>query len=459
MMIRYSCLLLLAWLINFCGCSEPHKTTNQAGQPVYEDVPYLQDYAVKFYTAKEDGNLMNCYTDRNQVIQILTSKGLFRPDNGSLQHPGTIEPDRTYRPMAGKAITDMTLYQDQFVYLDGRAILSNAWAGKLYSRHDLSRACLLCPGKDFGFLISDGNMLAYQKDNHTLWQEKVDGQKILDIRYDDDGDEFIILAEKTVYRYSATKNKLESLYDGGPFTCFDLSEDGRHIILGSMNGYRLLDRKGASVGEIQQRLPWPELTAVKEIDGRRWFGSTRGAFMQRDDGRFNYYFGERWLPGAQVIHIARGPDHSILILTDGGLGQICFRQMTLEDKALFYEQQVRQRQIRYGINSNVTRLTGHDLSSAENFSADSDNLWTAMYLGSQLFRYLVTGSTKARQNCYEAFEAMERLHTINDIRGLFGRSFERRGYQTFRREFRDYVNDFWYDGYQGGVGLARFSQQ
>ena len=73
-MIKYSCLLLLAWLINFCGCSEPHKTTNQAGQPVYEDVPYLQDYAVKFYAAKEDGNLMNCYTDRNQVIQILTSK-------------------------------------------------------------------------------------------------------------------------------------------------------------------------------------------------------------------------------------------------------------------------------------------------------------------------------------------------------------------------------------------------
>jgi hypothetical protein len=74
-----------------------------------------------------------------------------------------------------------------------------------------------------------------------------------------------------------------------------------------------------------------------------------------------------------------------------------------------------------------------------------------MYLGSQLFRYLATGSEEAKQNCYEAFEALERFHTINDIQGLFGRTFERRGYQEFNNEYRTYVENYWYPGYNNVI--------
>ncbi|KAA3659170.1 MAG: hypothetical protein DWQ10_09415, partial [Calditrichaeota bacterium] len=95
--------------------------------------------------------------------------------------------------------------------------------------------------------------------------------------------------------------------------------------------------------------------------------------------------------------------------------------------------------------------SNHDLSTAQNPVADSDNLWTSMYLGSQLFRYRVTGSQEAKQNYYDAFEALERFHQINGIPGLFGRSFDRRGYHEFRQEFRDYVDHYWYEGYQGTV--------
>ncbi len=204
-------------------------------------------------------------------------------------------------------------------------------------------------------------------------------------------------------------------------------------------------------GEMKNKLPWPELTTIKEINGKIWFGSTKGAFMLREDGKFNYYFGERWLPGDTATHISEGPDNSVLILTNKGLGQICFEKMTLEDKAMIYEKQVRQRHIRSGINSNVSQLKDHNLSTATNRVADSDNLWTGMYLGSQLFLYLATNSDDARHNCYEAFEAMERMHDINGIEGLFGRSFERRGYQEFKKEYRSYVDNYWYEGYQGTV--------
>ena len=69
----------------------------------------------------------------------------------------------------------------------------------------------------------------------------------------------------------------------------------------------------------KRKLPWPELTSVKEIDGKLWFGSTKGAFMLRDDGKFNYYYGERWLPGNDVKYIAKDislevPPENTLIL-------------------------------------------------------------------------------------------------------------------------------------------------
>ena len=38
--------------------------------------------------------------------------------------------------------------------------------------------------------------------------------------------------------------------------------------------------------------------------------------------------------------LKRDHQNSILILTDKGLGKICFNEMTLHDKAMYYEQQV-----------------------------------------------------------------------------------------------------------------------
>ncbi len=46
---------------------------------------------------------------------------------------------------------------------------------------------------------------------------------------------------------------------------------------------------------------------------------------------------------------------------------------------------------------------------------------------------------------------MERMHEINGIQGLFGRSFERRGYQDFHKDYRSYVDNYWYEGYQGTI--------
>jgi hypothetical protein len=353
--------------------------------------------------------------------------------------------------MTDKKISDILSYADQFIYLDNRAIFSNAWAGKLYYRHDMPQAKTFAAEAKNTFLLSDKNHLEYVRNSKKIWDYDLAEAPIISIQYNDNGFEYLILTPEKLYSFATTKKSIRSIYSGKDLTCFTTRDNGKEIIIGTNDGYIKLSRDLQMKRERITKMPWTELTQVIEINGNLWFGSRLGAFRQRDDGKFDYYYGKRWLPGNKVIHIAPGPDNTVLILTDKGLGQIVFKAMTLEEKAMIYEEQVRRRHIRYGINSNVTRLTNHDLSTAVNYVADSDNLWTGMYLGSQIFRYLATGSEDAKQNCYESFEAMERMHTINKIPGLFGRSFERSGYQPFRQEFRSYVDHYWYEGYQGTI--------
>ncbi|GAB3218587.1 hypothetical protein J0A67_03060 [Algoriphagus aestuariicola] len=446
--MRKSILLATLFGVLLTACQKPERLA-KSSQPVYEDVAYLQDYAVKYYPEEEDLELKKVYSDRNEVVQILTSKGLMNPDNGHFQYPGKIRMDQRYILMGNKNISDLALYQNQFVYLDGEAIFSNAWAGKLFSRHGSSQPGLVVGGKDFSFLIASTNAYSLVKDSKTLAKAEVDGP-ILDGKYDSKSGAFYILTENSILQISEPEGASKAIFRGEGLTAFDFLDSGE-IVVASREGFLFLDSSGKVTQDLNTTLPWTELTAVRAIDGKLWFGSTRGAFMLKEDGKFNYYYGERWLPGNQVVDIEAGPENSVLILTDKGLGQIKFEWMTLEEKALRYEKQVRHRHIRYGINSNLSRLTDHDLATAENGLADSDNLWTGMYMGSQLFRYLVTKSEEAKQNCIETFEAMERLHHITGVKGLFGRTFERSGHYEFRTEYRDYVEDFWYEGYNNNV--------
>ncbi len=69
-----------------------------------------------------------------------------------------------------------------------------------------------------------------------------------------------------------------------------------------------------------------------------------------------------------------------------------------------------------------------DLSTGYLSDSDNDGLWTSMYLGGEVFRYAVTKSKEALQNCRESLDAMERLYDINPVPGFPARSFERSGH-------------------------------
>ncbi|MCK5700720.1 MAG: hypothetical protein KAI29_06190, partial [Cyclobacteriaceae bacterium] len=269
------------------SCDQDAEKTNRSAQPIYQDIPYLQDYAVKYFFEEDSVELKKVFTDRNDVIEVLTSKGIYRPNNGHFQYPGTLEPERNYVPMADKKITDIIIHQNQFVYVDDQAVLSNAWAGKLFSIHNLPDANIVCNSNDFTFMLSNGKSLSLVKDSKSLWQGELPDDRVLSIKSKKDN--FLILGESSLYTFTSQSGKLEKVFSGSGFTCFEIVDEGNKILIGTNDGYIEIDETGKQLGEITNKLPWPELTDIKEINGQLWFGSTKGAFMLKDDGKFNYY--------------------------------------------------------------------------------------------------------------------------------------------------------------------------
>jgi hypothetical protein len=414
--------LILVFLATACGpknatLSEPK--TNAQGQPIYRDVPYLQEYSVRYELNDQQAHseLKAISANRDGFIEILAGRRLWVPDNGSFYFSGKFTPDVAYHPMLKKNIRAITTYHNQTVYLDDKQIFSNAWAGKIQIDHGLPGASAFAGGKDFHFLVSDGNNLVYlDQSGKKLWSGTYKGVK--QISYNEGNNCFLLVTSESVAEFIPGE-PVKEIYKGSGVTSAAFQSSPNRVVVGTSAGYLFLPEK-----QLIGKLPCTNITTIQEIDSTLWFGSTDGAFSLNGDGKYSYFAGERWLPGNQVVSIQKGPDHSVLILTNKGLGQIYFKEMTLEDKAMFFEKQVRQKNIRYGFNCSATRLI-NDYASGQMAAQPSDNLWTGMYLASQLFRYKVTGSQEALENARESLDAMERLYTVTGIKGLFARSFER----------------------------------
>ncbi|PWJ57773.1 hypothetical protein CLV98_106245 [Dyadobacter jejuensis] len=421
--------IFIALLLTSCfaagmlSCSK-----NNVKQPVYQDTPYLQEISVKFYADTTTQKLLGTAYDRNGKIQVLSTSGLLHTYDGQFLYPGSLNPDKTYRFTSDKNLKAITSLDAQLVYLTDSVVYSNAWAGRVFIKHQLPKAHIFAGGKDFRFLVSDGQGLELVADQKSLWSQTVPAGTVQQISYQSETNTFWVLTDEALFSLSADL-QFNKVIEGKGYTAMALTDGGKQMAIGTTNGYLVCDiASKKQVGELNQKLPVPAITAMASINGKLWFGSAEGAFSLREDGKFDYYNGERWLPGSNVLQITEGPAQSILVLTTGGVGQIIFKEMTLADKAAFYDQQVRQRHIRVGFNSTLAHMEKGDLSTGYLSDSDNDGLWTSMYLGGEIFRYAVTKDSAALQNCRESLDAMERLYDINPVAGFPSRSFERSGH-------------------------------
>ncbi|HCN83513.1 MAG TPA: hypothetical protein DIT07_07795, partial [Sphingobacteriaceae bacterium] len=280
------------------------------------------------------------------------------------------------------------------------------------------------------FLVSDGRNINLIQDAKVTWRGSIDGGGIIQIvNRAEKENSFLLLTAESVYSFSADNKRLEKIYQGQELTAFDTDNLGNRLIIGSKKGYIVYDLKGGKqLGSLHEKLPWTEITAVKVLGDKYWFGTTKGAFAVNKNDQIDYYSSERWLPDDYVFQITPGKDGEVLVLTKAGIGEICFKKMSLQEKADFYEQQVRSRHIRNGFNASLVRMEKGNLSTGYMSDSDNDGLWTSLYLASQAFRYSTTAEPEALNNCIESLDAIERLYTINPVPGFPARSFERTGH-------------------------------
>ena len=390
----------------------------------YEDRPFIQDFSEKIPLSEELGgtNLSAVRCDRNGRVLVLSNKGLLQVHNGQLV------PDLSYRPLADMQIKNMETYRGQFIYLTDNAVLSNAWAGRVLIPHKMPDAGLFVPGSNFNFLLAGKNSLAYFNQGKCVekWQTAPMGPK--QILFDRTHSRFLLLSDNRLECYSPGK-KASTVFESGNLNCMELINNDTVLIIGTRDGYIEMDADSFSqLSDLQKKLPCTDIRCIRQIGESVWFGTPRGAFALDCDGRTNYYASKRWLVDDNVIDISNGPDNSVLVLSAGGLSIIRFEPMTLEQKAAHFDRLTRKRHMRHGLNCTLSMSKPGDFSSGTLVDSDNDGLWTSMYLAGELFRYAVTKSDDALQNCYESFEAMERLSYINHIEGFPSRSFERAGY-------------------------------
>lgn len=196
--------------------------------------------------------------------------------------------------------------------------------------------------------------------------------------------------------------------------------------------------------KVQPGMPWPELTARTTVPGGVWFGTTRGAFFEREGTnsryatpsapgieppRFRYYAGKRWLRDDHVLDLGVDHEGQVWVLTQTGLNKIEFRPTTLAAKADWFHRKIRSRNIRYGFTAERRLLVPGDITSSEMIDTDNDGGWTSYYIGSLGARYAVTHEEEIRRQAWESFAALERLQSIHTNTGFPARTFERKGFK------------------------------
>ncbi|MEN8192386.1 MAG: hypothetical protein ABFS12_06185 [Bacteroidota bacterium] len=389
----------------------------------YTDKPYLQDYADKFELGEDQSiELLQVSSDRNNVVNILSSDGLQQPWEKKIVEY------MQYRPLTDMNIIAIDRYEGQFVYLTNKAVLSNSWAGKFYIDHGIKDPTHFVVAHNFTTLVAGKGELVLIQNGKQTWNESLDNFNPEKLLFDLNAKRFLILTADALYQLKCPDKEISKVYDGNNLTALTIKDD--KIIIGTKDGILTLDGKSFESSEVNQKLPWTEITTVKNINSTLWFGSTKGVFKLRDDGKYDYYASKRWLVDDEVVDIAEGPENSVLILTKKGLSKINFVDMTLAEKAEYFQKIQRQRHIRYGFSSEGYLKVPGDLSTQVLMDSDNSGLWTSMYLAGELFRYAVTKSEDAKLNAYEAFETMERLTEISRIPGFPARTYERDGYQS-----------------------------
>lgn len=161
-------------------------------------------------------------------------------------------------------------------------------------------------------------------------------------------------------------------------------------------------------------LPYNDFTTMAAgEDGAVWFGTRLGA-IRYDGKNWEYREGRRWVPDDVVNDIAVTREGHAWIATSAGLSFVERRDMTLSEKAKFYEDQIdafhRRTPWEYVLEVRVAKPgTTNQFTQSD---SDNDGLWTSMYGAGECFAYGATKNPLAKKRAQKAFEALRWLGQV-----------------------------------------------
>ncbi|HSB91595.1 MAG TPA: hypothetical protein VLC28_00700 [Flavitalea sp.] len=386
------------------------------------DLPFKQAVSVKYALAPalKGAVLKKLVIDYNDNAYVLSDKGVLRVQDYLLVK------DLRYSALADKQPLDISIREGSghLYYLYADKVLSNGYAGLPLFNLPKNKFSMVAVAEDGSILLAGNGAVAVIADG-KLTDLKSTAGKVVSVHAQNN--EFYVRTDKAIYKLK--NNELKELHKAANVQAITIR--GNDLVVGTNNGYYGINAStGDTTFPLQTKLPVTDIKSLTTINGRIWLGTSEGAFMRDIDGRCRYYASRRWLNEDNVQEVYGDNKGNAYALTATGLNKIDFVDETLAAKAKYFQDKIRQRHIRYGFISNVSLAVPGDLSTARMTDTDNDGLWTTFYLGSQSFRYAVTGEKEAKRYAWEAFEAFERIISINQIKGFPARSFERKGYKV-----------------------------
>lgn len=384
------------------------------------DKPFMQTVSVKFAMPEslKGAELKKIVTDYNDIIFLLTNRGVYRVSDNE------VVKDLRYTPLAGIIPEDIAVQEGSghLFYLYKDHFLSNGYAGSPYFPLPADKYSKMA-------VAEDGTVLLAGKNSAALVNNKV-----LTVLTVPESDILSVYVRHGIY-YSLNKDGIYRI-DSSGFKPLHLSKNIQSIVpgkneinVGTANGYYAISSlSGDTILSIQNKLPVNNIRCIGFIGGHVWAGTEQGGFTERYPG-YRYYASKRWLNEDNVTGITSDSRDNVYFLTPTGLNKIEFRQETLKEKATYYQNKIRQRHIRYGFIANSTMTEQGKVETGQMTDTDNDGLWSAFYLGSQVFRYAVTRDQAAKRYAWEAFEAFERILSVNPLKDFPARTFERKGFK------------------------------
>lgn len=261
-----------------------HLATSQT----YKDQPFLQDYAVKYsmVNSLKNETLREVQCDRNGLIQVLGNSGIFLPFAKELVQ------DQRYRPLMDMKILDVDVSKGgQHFYVTDKEVFSNSAGGTFYFNHGMASPLQVSISDDQTVLVASQTQIKIFKNKQLYWEHSLNDPAVKQLHFDAEQNRFLLLTETAIYQVSLANPGFDKIFSGEAMQA--MAFDGAQLVVGTNNGVLKLSGNPLKQKEVLTNLPHHRITALKNINGEIWYGSSKGAFKQRSDGKFDYYASKR----------------------------------------------------------------------------------------------------------------------------------------------------------------------